>query len=72
MEVLDLGRTLTELDHVRLTKLLHRHKVDATPLAQALPIDDVLDWAFVVPAREVSRNVVTMLYQPESTGDYIT
>jgi regulator of nucleoside diphosphate kinase len=63
MEVLKLERTLTELDHVRLTKLLHRHKVDGTRLSQALLIEDVLDWALVVPAREVSPDVVTMYSQ---------
>lgn len=63
MEVLNLERTLTELDHVRITKLFHRDKVDGTTLPQALPIDEVLDWAYVVPAREVSPDVVTMYSQ---------
>ncbi len=63
MKVLNRERTLTELDHVRLTNLLHRHKVDGPPLSQLLPIDEVLDWAFVVPAREVSPDVVTMYSQ---------
>ncbi len=63
MQVLNLERTLTELDHVRLTKLLRRHKVDGTALSLALPSEDVLDWAFVVPAREVSPDVVTMYSQ---------
>ncbi len=63
MEVLNLERTLTELDHVRLTNLLHRHKVASAPLSQALPIEDLLDSAFVVPAREVSPDVVTMYSQ---------
>ena len=63
MEVLNLERTLTELDHVRITKLFPRVKVDGTPQSQALPIEHLLDWALVVPAREVSPDVVTMYSQ---------
>ena len=60
MEVLNLERTLTELDHVRITRLFHRDKVDGSPQSQVLPIEHLLDWALVVPAREVSPDVVTM------------
>ncbi|MCW5586728.1 MAG: GreA/GreB family elongation factor [Chromatiales bacterium] len=61
--MLNLERTLTELDHVRLTKLFHRNRFDGTPQFQSLPIEHVLEWAFVVPAREVSPDVVTMYSQ---------
>jgi len=63
MEVSKPERTLTELDHVRLTKLFHRQKADGHPLTQGLSIEDELDWAFVVPAREVPPDVVTMYSQ---------
>lgn len=63
MEVLNLERTLTELDHVRLTHLLRRHKVDKSPLEQAQLSEDTLDCASVVPAHEVSPDVVTMYSQ---------
>ncbi len=63
MQVLNLERTLTELDHVRITKLFHRNKVDGAPQSPALPIEHVLEWAVVVPAREVSPDIVTMYSQ---------
>lgn len=71
MEVLNLERTLTELDHVRLTKLLHRHPVGASLRSKALAIEDELDWASVVPAREVPPDVVTM-YSQVQLGDLAT
>lgn len=49
-----LERTLTELDHVRLTRLLQRQA------AQLAPIGELLDWAHVVPSRAVEADVVTM------------
>jgi regulator of nucleoside diphosphate kinase len=48
MEILTIERTLTELDHVRLTNLLLR---------------DVLHACTIVPARAVSPDVVTMYSQ---------
>lgn len=59
MEVLTLERTLTELDHVRLTSLVHRHKC-GRPASAALPIEDLLDAADVVPWREITPDTVTM------------
>ncbi len=47
-------RTLTELDHVRLTRLLQRQA------AQPGPIGELLDFAHVVPSRAVEPDVVTM------------
>jgi regulator of nucleoside diphosphate kinase len=60
MEVLALERTLTELDHVRLTNLIHRHKCGRSTFSAALPIEQVLDAADIVHWRQVSPDVVTM------------
>lgn len=54
METLTLERTLTELDHVRLSKLLRR---DAQA-AQAM--ENLLDGCAVVPSRQVAADVATM------------
>lgn len=56
MENLIFERTLTELDHVRLQKLLRRDGPGTRPRA----IDDVLDTSALVPSREVAADVVTM------------
>lgn len=70
MEVLT-ERTLTELDHVRLARLI-RHSGDASPSPLEDLIDEVLDSAELVPSRAVSPDVVTMNSQVEladlSTG----
>jgi len=60
MEVLALERTLTELDHVRLTHLVARHKCGRPVSTATLPIEELLDAAEVVPWRQVSPDVVTM------------
>lgn len=60
MEVLALERTLTELDHVRLTNLVQRHKSDRPALSAPMPIEHVLDMADTVPSREMSADIVTM------------
>ena len=57
MNPASLDRTLTELDHVRLTRLLQRQP---TPPA---PLGDVLDAARVVPSRAVESGVITMYSQ---------
>lgn len=62
MEVLALERTLTELDHVRLTKLVHRDRRDGSS-SPAPHIEDDLDAAAIVPSRQVSPDVVTMYSQ---------
>ncbi|MCB2020408.1 MAG: GreA/GreB family elongation factor [Rhizobacter sp.] len=65
MEVLALERTLSELDHVRLTNLVHRHKCGRSTFSSALPIEQVLDAADIVHWREVPPDVVTMLSRVE-------
>ncbi|MEO8279692.1 MAG: GreA/GreB family elongation factor [Ideonella sp.] len=61
MENLSFDRTLTELDHVRLTNLLLRDKRSgSTGSQQTLPIEQLLDAADIVPCREVAPDVVTM------------
>ncbi|MFT3663693.1 GreA/GreB family elongation factor [Piscinibacter sp.] len=57
MAFADLDRTLTELDHVRLTRLLQRQPAD--PAA----IGALLEAAHVVPSRAVGPDVVTMYSQ---------
>lgn len=55
-------RTLTELDHVRITLLLQRAArapLDAAPLP-GTPLRDVLEQADLVPSREVPADIVTM------------
>ncbi|MEO7152461.1 MAG: GreA/GreB family elongation factor [Burkholderiaceae bacterium] len=57
-------RTLTELDHVRLQRLIHGPgETWATRLG--CPIDGVLDAAEQVPSRQVPADVVTMYSQVE-------
>ena len=60
MEVLALERTLTELDHVRLTNLIHRHKCGRSASTPTLPIEDLLATADVVHWRQLPADVVTM------------
>lgn len=57
-------RTLTELDHVRLARLIQRPgEAPASPLD--CPIDAILDAAELVSSRAVSPDVVTMYSQVE-------
>ena len=67
MATLTLERTLTELDHRRLTNLQARRRRagdrfahDPTPTEA---IDDLLDACTLVPPREVPPDVVTMYSQ---------
>jgi len=60
MEVLTLERTLTELDHVRLTNLVQRGRRDGSFSSRALPVEDVLDASAIVPPSQVAPDVVTM------------
>jgi regulator of nucleoside diphosphate kinase len=56
-------RTLTELDHARLSRLLHaRRAPGAGPAPEDMP-GGLLDAATIVPSREVSPDVVTMYSQ---------
>lgn len=65
MKTLTLERTLTELDHVRLTNLIQRHKGAQPARSAPLPIEDVLDQADVVPSREMAPDIVTMYSRVE-------
>lgn len=60
MEVLALERTLTELDYVRLTNLIQRHKCGRPASSVTLPIERVLGEAEVVHWRQLPPDVVTM------------
>lgn len=51
------GRTLTQLDAVRLTKLVDRSPSDT--------LDELLAWADTVDSREVPSDVITMYSQFE-------
>ena len=60
MEVLALERTLTEVDHTRLTGLVHSH---ASSEFEMEPLASMLDAASIVPSREISPDIVTMYSQ---------
>ena len=60
MEVLATDRTLTELDHVRLTNLVQRQKRSGPGSSEQLPLEQVLDAADIVPWQQVPPSVVTM------------
>ncbi len=60
MEVLTNERTLTELDHVRLSHLVQRHKSDQPLSPATLPIEQVLESAEVVPWAQAAPDLVTM------------
>jgi regulator of nucleoside diphosphate kinase len=63
MEALELERTLTDLDHVRISNLMRRELHDQLPSSQLHQIEDVLDACAIVPAKQVSPDVVTMYTQ---------
>jgi len=64
MPVLELlERTLTDLDHVRLTNLIRRDLREQLSSSRAQEIEDTLAACAVVPARHVSPDVVTMYSQ---------
>ncbi len=63
MQALELDRTLTELDHVRIKNLIRRDLRDRLPAALTQQIEVALDSSAVVPAREVPPDVVTMYSQ---------
>jgi len=57
-------RTLTELDHVRIARLIRGvGEVAASPLDH--PIDDILDTADLVSSHKVDPDIVTMYSQVE-------
>jgi regulator of nucleoside diphosphate kinase len=59
----DFERTLTDLDHVRLTNLMRRNLGERLPPSTTQEIEDTLDACAVVPSRKVSPDVVTMYSQ---------
>ncbi|MFT3820966.1 MAG: GreA/GreB family elongation factor [Rubrivivax sp.] len=61
LNTLNAERTLTELDHVRLTHLLQRQA--GLPVPMLRQVGELLDLAQVVPSREVAPQVVTMYSQ---------
>lgn len=64
MSVMNLfERTLTDLDHVRLTNLMRRDQGSRLSPSATQEIEDTLDACAVVPARKVSPDVVTMYSQ---------
>lgn len=63
MEALALERTLTELDHVRLSNLLRRGRLDDRSPASSAAMEDLLDACAVVTSRQVRPDVVTMYSQ---------
>jgi len=58
LELLEL--TLTDLDHVRLTNLIRREPPDGLPPSTLQEMEDTLHACTIVPARQVSPDVVTM------------
>ena len=76
MEVVTPERTLTELDHVRLLKLLRRDARGDGFRAQRQAVEDMLDASVLVPSREVAPDVVTMytqvLLRDDQTGERTT
>lgn len=65
VEALALERTLTELDHVRLSGLLRRGPRGLGASAQRDLLAPVLDACAIVPSRQVPADVVTMYSQVE-------
>jgi len=63
MEANPLERTLTEIDHVRLTRLLLRAKADEAQGASLAPLDQLLSVCELVPSISVPSDVVTMYSQ---------
>ena len=58
-----LERTLTDLDHVRITNLIRRAPPGGLSPSSLQAIEDTLDACTVVPARQVPPDVVTMRTQ---------
>jgi regulator of nucleoside diphosphate kinase len=58
-----LERTLTDLDHVRITNLIRRDLPDGLSPSTTQAIEDTLDACTVVLARQVAPDVVTMYTQ---------
>lgn len=65
MEALALERTLTELDHARLSSLLRNDPRRGGALPHRAVIEAVLDGCAIVPSRQVPPDVVTMYSRVE-------
>ena len=65
MEALALERTLTELDHARLSSLMRSDPRRAGAAPQRAAIEAVLDGCAIVPSQQVPPDVVTMYSQVE-------
>ncbi len=63
MQTLLQERLLTELDHVRLTNLVHRRAHPAEASDPSTGIAAVLENAEIVPSRQIEPDVVTMYTQ---------
>ena len=63
MNTPDIERVLTDLDHVRLTKLAEARGSAPLPSQVLEPLQDLLTDANVVPSREVGKNIVTVYSQ---------
>lgn len=58
-----LERTLTDLDHTRLSKLARARASETLPEEILAPLQDLLTDAHIVPSREVDGHIVTMYAQ---------
>lgn len=58
-----IERVLTDLDHVRLTKLAEARGSAPLPGPVLAPLQDLLTDAHVVPSREVAKDIVTVYSQ---------
>lgn len=58
-----IERVLTDLDHVRLTKLAEARGSAPLPSPVLEPLQDLLTDAHVVPSREVDKDIVTVYAQ---------
>jgi len=56
----DIKRVLTDLDHVRLTKLAEARSSAPLPAPVLEPLQDLLTDAHLVPSREVGKDIVTV------------
>lgn len=65
VEALALERTLTELDHARLSSLMRNDPRRALALPHRAAIEAVLDGCAIVPSQQVPPDVVTMYSQVE-------
>lgn len=76
MDTSSLERTLTELDHVRLTNLVRRARGGDTSSTPRWALEPLLDDCAVVPSRQAPPDVVTMyaqvLLQDLETGRHST